>query len=290
MTSEANVALSCGVEQDRKLPTVVIESNRPLFRLDLHLIWEYRELLIFLAWRDLKARYAQTIFGVAWAIMQPLAMMITFTLVFSKFAGLPSDGLPYPLFAYTALVPWAYFSRSFERSAFSVVAESSLVKKTYFPRIIIPISATLAGLLDFAVALLLLFLMMVWYGVPLTWGVLAIPALVGMILVTTLAISLWLAAIFVKYRDIAAATPLLMQVWMFASPIAYPVSLVPQELRLLYGLNPMVGIIEGFRWALLGKESPDFVMMSLSACVVAVVLLGGIICFNRMERTFADVI
>jgi lipopolysaccharide transport system permease protein len=269
---------------------VVIEPSKRLFHLNFRGIWEFRELLLFLAWRDLKTRYAQTAIGFAWAIIQPVAMMLLFTLVFSNFAKLPSDGVPYPLFIYAALLPWGYFSRSLDRSSFSVVAESNLIKKVYFPRIIVPISAMLVGLVDFAIAFMLLLVLMVFYGVMPSWHALFIPLFVLLTMLISLAVSLWLAAFFVRFRDIAAAMPLVTQMWMFASPVVYPVSLVPEKWRMLYSLNPMAGVIEGFRWALLGTAGPDFGAMSLNAMVVLVLLVCGIAHFNRVERTFADVI
>jgi lipopolysaccharide transport system permease protein len=270
--------------------TVIIEPSKRRFFLNLRGIWEYRELLLFLAWRDLKVRYSQTTIGFAWAVIQPVAMMLLFTLVFSNFAKLPSDGVPYPLFAYAALLPWGYFSRSLDRSSFSVVAESGLISKVYFPRIIMPISALLVGLVDFAIAFVLLLVMMVFYGVMPSWQALFIPVFLLLTMLISLALSLWLAALFVRFRDIAAVMPLVTQLWMFASPVVYPVSLVPEKWRLFYHLNPMVGVIEGFRWAFLGTASPDFGAMALSASVVLLLLICGIAYFNRVERTFADVI
>ena len=268
----------------------IIEPSKRWFYLNLRGIWEYRELLLFLAWRDLKVRYAQTTIGFAWAIVQPVAMMLLFTLVFGNFAKLPSDGVPYPLFAYAALLPWGYFSRSLDRSSFSVVAESNLISKVYFPRIIMPISSLLVGLVDFAIAFFLLLAMMAFYGVMPSWAALLTPLFLLLAMLISLAVSLWLAALFVRFRDIAAAMPLLTQLWMFASPVVYPVSLVPEKWRLLYSLNPMVGVVEGFRWALLSTASPDFGAMALSAIVVLVLLVCGVAYFNRVERTFADVI
>jgi lipopolysaccharide transport system permease protein len=253
-------------------------------------LWASRELLLFLAWRDMKARYAQTVIGLAWAIIQPLISMLVFTVVFSYWAKMPSDGLPYPIFAYTALLPWSYFARSFERSGGSLVAEASLIKKVYFPRAIIPISATLVGLIDFFAGFVVLIAMMAWYGITPTVGVLALPLFLFMALASSLAVALWLSAVYVKYRDIGSILPLITQVWMYASPVIYPVSLVPEQWRMLYSLNPMVGVIEGFRWALLGKAMPDVEAMVLSGVAVFVLLLGGLVYFKWMERTFADVI
>lgn len=271
-------------------PTITIQPNNRLFTLGLGPLWDYRELLFFLAWRDLKARYAQTAIGLAWAVIQPLAMMIVFTFVFGRLANLPSDGVPYALFAYAALIPWSYFSKSLDRGGFSVVAESNLITKVYFPRIIVPLSTTLGGLVDFFIAFILLFAMMAWYGAYPRWSILAIPLLTLLLVAISMAVSLWLSALYVKFRDVGAVVPLLTQLWMFASPVVYPVSLVPQQLRWIYNLNPMVGIIEAFRWALLGTPAPDPMVLGQAVVVIGLVLLGGIAYFNRMERTFADVI
>jgi lipopolysaccharide transport system permease protein len=285
--------VNSGVAVKNPLPSAhytVIEPSKRWFYLNLRGIWDYRELLLFLAWRDLKTRYAQTVIGFAWAIIQPLAMMLLFTLVFSNFAKLPSDGAPYPLFAYAALLPWGFFSRSLDKSSFSMVAESNLISKVYFPRIIVPISATLVGLVDFAIAFLLLLVMMALYGIMPSWEVIFIPLFLLLIMATSLAVSLWLAALFVRFRDIAAAMPLVMQMWMFASPVVYPVSLVPEQWRWLYNLNPMAGIIEGFRWAILKTPPPALGGMAVTVGCVLVSLLLGMSYFNRMERKFADVI
>jgi len=272
------------------LHRTVIEPNKRLFYLNLRGIWEYRELLLFLAWRDLKTRYAQTTIGFAWAIIQPVAMMLLFTLVFSNFAKLPSDGVPYPLFVYAALLPWGYFSRSLDKSSFSMVAESNLITKVYFPRIIVPISATLVGMIDFAIAFLLLLVMMAFYGVLPSWEALFVPMFLLLIMLISLAVSLWLAALFVRFRDIAAAMPLVTQIWMFASPVVYPVSMVPEQWQWIYNLNPMAGVIEGFRWALLKTAPPALGGMAVTDVCVVVLLLLGMSYFNRMERQFADVI
>jgi lipopolysaccharide transport system permease protein len=272
------------------LPTVVIESKRSLFQLDLRDVWAYWELLYFLAWRDMKARYAQTAIGVGWAILQPLATMMVFTLVFSMWAKMPSEGLPYPLFVYTALLPWTFLSKSLERSSVSIVSEASLIQKVYFPRLIIPVAAIIGGLIDFVIAFGILLGMMVWYGVMPTARLVALPLFVFMILATSLAVSLWLSAIHVKYRDVAATIPLLTQLWMYASPVVYPVSLVPEQWRTLYALNPMAGVIEGFRWALLGKSSPDVQVLIIGGIVVITILVTGLVYFKSVERNFADLI
>jgi lipopolysaccharide transport system permease protein len=268
----------------------VIEPGKRRFYLNLGGIWEYRELLLFLAWRDLKTRYAQTTIGFAWAIIQPVAMMLLFTLVFSNFAKLPSDGVPYPLFVYAGLLPWGYFSRSLDKSSFSMVAESNLISKVYFPRIIVPISATLVGLVDFAIAFVLLLIMMAFYGVMPSWEALFIPVFLLLTMLTSLAVSLWLAALFVRFRDIAAAMPLVTQIWMFATPVVYPASLIPDQWKWLNNLNPMAGVIEGFRWALLKTPPPGLDTLAVTTVFVSAMLLLGMSYFNRMERKFADVI
>lgn len=267
---------------------VVIEPSRSWFDLKLKAVWDDRELLYFLAWRDLKARYSQTVMGLMWAVLQPLFLMLVFTVIFSKIARLPSDGIPYPLFAYAALVPWTYFSKSLDRSGFSVVAESNLITKIYFPRLIIPFSATLGGLIDFGIAFLLLVAMMVWFGVLPTWKLVVVPFYLVLTIMASLAVSLWLSALFVKYRDIAALMPLLIQVWMFASPVVYPISMIPQEWQWLYNINPMVGVIDGFRWAVVGTPAPDPAVLALNVITIAVFLLLGMAYFNRMATTFAD--
>jgi len=278
------------INQAPLLHRTVIEPNKKLFYLNLRGIWEYRELLLFLAWRDLKARYAQTTIGFAWAIIQPVAMMLLFTLVFSSFAKLPSDGVPYPIFAYAALLPWGYFSRSLDKSSISVVAESNLITKVFFPRIIVPISATFIGLADFAIAFSILLVMMVFYGVMPSWEVLFMPMFLLLAMLTSLAVSLWLAALFVRFRDIAAAMPLVTQLWMFGSPVVYPASLVPEKWKWLYNLNPMAGVIEGFRWTLLKTPPPSLDRIAVTIACVSALLLLGMSYFNRMERKFADVI
>lgn len=270
--------------------TMVIQPGRSLFRLDLGAVWQYRELLYFLIWRDVKVRYKQTMIGGAWTVLQPLLTMILFTILFGNFAKIPSDGLPYPIFTYTALLPWSYFSQAIARSGASLVGNSHLISKVYFPRLIVPLSAALAPLADFAIAFVVLLSMMVWFGLAPTWSALALPVFLLLALITALAVGLWLSALNVRYRDVGHTIPFLTQFWMFASPVVYSVSLVPEKWRLLYSLNPMVGVIEGFRWALLGKESPDFGVMAVSSVVVLAVLLSGMVYFKKVERTFADVV
>lgn len=269
---------------------VAIRPGRGIPRLELGSFWQYRELLFFLVWRDIKIRYKQTVIGAGWAIIQPLMTMVIFTVVFGNFAKIPSDDLPYPIFAYTALVPWTYFSQAISRSANSVVASANLVSKVYFPRLIIPTSAAMAPMVDFGLAFVVLLGMMAYFRIVPTWGIVTLPLLVLVAFVTALGVSLWFSAINVRYRDIRHSLAFLVQFWLFASPVAYPLSLVPERWRLLYSLNPMVGVIEGFRWALLGKAAPDIGPMTISGVVAVVLLFGGAFFFKRMERTFADVI
>jgi len=271
-------------------PSILIQPTRGLFRLDLGAVWQYRELLYFLIWRDVKVRYKQTALGAAWAIFQPLMTMLIFTVIFGNFARIPSDGIPYPIFSYTALLPWTFFAQAITRTGISLVNSAGLISKVYFPRLIVPISAAVAPIVDFAVAFVLLLGMMAWYGIAPSRGVWALPLFLLLAFMTALAAGLWLSPANVRYRDIGYIIPFLIQLWMYASPVVYPVSLVPERWRLLYGLNPMAGVIEGFRWALLAKESPDFRVIMVSAGVVLVFLAGGIVYFKRVERTFADVI
>ena len=270
--------------------TVVIEPKKGLFQLDLKGIWQYRELLYFLVWRDLKVRYKQTVIGIGWAVLQPLISMIIFTLIFGKLAKIPSDGLPYSIFVYSALLPWNYFASALHRCVASVVGDASLISKVYFPRLILPLAGTVSGLADFLVSFLLLLGMMACYGVGLSWSVLMLPMFLLLALSTALAVGLWLSALNVRYRDVGHTIPFLLQVWMYASPIVYPVSMLPEKYRFVYSLNPMAGVIEGFRWALLNKQSPDFWVMGISTAVVLILISGGLIFFRNMERTFADVV
>jgi lipopolysaccharide transport system permease protein len=268
----------------------VIEPSKGLFHLDLAELWLYRELLYFMAWREIKIRYKQTVIGAAWAIVQPLLTMLIFTIVFGQFAKIPSDGLPYALFAYTALLPWEYFSQAISRSGGSLVNDANLIRKVYFPRLIIPLAAVVTPLVDICLSFTILLGMMAWFGFAPTLGVLMLPLFLLLAVVTALSVTLWLAPLNVRFRDVRYAIPFLIQVWMYASPIAYPVSLIPEQWRLVYSLNPLVGVIEGFRWALLGNESPDFTAIAVSTIAVLMFLSGGLIYFKRMEQTFADVI
>jgi len=273
-----------------EVPPVLIQPHSGWLSFDLAALYRYRELLYFLTWRDVIVRYKQAAVGVAWAVLQPLLTMVVFTVIFGRFAKMPSDNLPYPIFAFTALLPWNYFAQAIGRSGTSLVSNANLVSKVYFPRLVIPISGAIAPLVDFVISFVILLGMMVWYGIAPTWGVLALPLFTLLAVVTAVAASLYLAALNVKYRDVGHAIPFLVQFWMYASPVVYSVSIIPEKWRLLYSLNPMVGVIEGFRWALLGKEQPDFAVMAMSTVVVAILLVGGLVYFKRTERVFADII
>lgn len=271
-------------------PTVVIQPSKAWFRLDLAAIWHHRELLYFLVWRDVKVRYKQTLVGASWAILNPLFTVIVFTVVFGNFAKIPSDGLPYPVFAFAALLPWTYFAEALRRSSASLVGNAHLITKVYFPRLIIPLSAAVTPAVDFWLSFLALLGLMAWFGITPGWAILALPVFMLLTALIALTLGLWLSPLNVRYRDVAYTIPFLSQLWMYASPVVYPLSLVPERWRPLYSLNPMVGVVEGFRWALLGKTSPDFMAMAMSGAAVTALLLGGILYFNRMERTFADVV
>jgi|SRR5215472_2855976 len=271
-------------------PTVVIQAQRGVGHLDLAALWEYRELLYFLVWRDLKVRYKQTLIGAGWAIFQPVMTMVIFTVVFGNLAKIPSDGLPYAVFAYAALLPWTYFSQALTGSGLCLVNSAHLITKVYFPRLIMLLAAVITPAVDFLLSFVLVLGLVAWFGIAPTWGLLALPLFFLLAMGTALAVGLWLSPLNVRYRDVGYTIPFLTQFWLFASPVAYPVSLVPESWRLLYSLNPMVGVIEGFRWALLGKENPNFMVMLVSTAVILVLLVGGIIFFKQMERTFADVI
>jgi lipopolysaccharide transport system permease protein len=257
---------------------------------DLGELWQYRELLYFLIWRDIKVRYKQTALGASWAVIQPFFMMVVFSLFFGRLAGIPSDGVPYPIFAFAALVPWTFFANGLQKASTSLVASQELIKKIYFPRIAIPIAAVVSGIVDLAVAFVVLLGMMFFMGVPVTTSIIILPFLVLLALMTALGASLWLSALNVRYRDVGLAIGFLIQFWLFATPIAYPSSLLDAPWRTLYAVNPMVGVVEGFRWALLGVDTAPGPMILVSAAVALVILLGGAIYFRRMERTFADIV
>lgn len=273
-----------------ELPVTRIRPSRGRVSLNLRELWDYRELLWFLVWRDVKVRYKQTVLGAGWAILQPIATMVVCSLFFGRLAGMPSDGLPYPVFSFAALVPWTFFSQGLSQSANSLVGSHNLITKVYFPRLAIPISTVLAGLVDFALAFAVLLVMMLAYGIVPGPEVVALAPLLLLAFVTSLGAGLWLSALNVQYRDVRYIVPFLTQLWLFLTPIAYPSSLLGEPWRTVYGLNPMAGVVEGFRWALLGTAEPPGPMLAASVLAALALLAGGALYFRRTERTFADVI
>ncbi len=277
-------------QSEIEVPTLLIRPQSGWTAAGLKELWEYRELLYFLTWRDIKVRYKQTVLGAAWAIIQPFFMMVVFSLFFGYLARLPSDGVPYPIFAYCALLPWQLFAHALTESSNSLVANERLITKVYFPRLVVPISAVLGGLLDFAIAFVILLLMMAYYGVRPTWAIVTLPAFLLLAMLTALGVGLWLSALNVKYRDVRYTITFLIQFWLFATPVAYSSSIVPARWRAVYGLNPMAGVVEGFRWALLGKSTGPGALLAVSVAVVILILIGGLYYFRRMEAEFADVV
>ncbi len=259
--------------------------------LNLRDLWQYRELIYFLTWRDLKVRYKQTLLGASWAILKPFLTMVVFSIFFGGLARVPSDGVPYPIFAYTALLPWELFNNALQVASRSLVGNAHMITKVYFPRIILPLSSTLSGIVDFGIAFVILIGMMAYYGFAPTPTVWTLPLFLLLALVTALGVGLWLSALNVLYRDIGYITPFLTQFWLFITPIAYPASLVPEQWRLLYAVNPMTGVVEGFRWALLGtQQSAPLGMLAISVAISLLVLVSGLFYFRRMERFFADMV
>jgi lipopolysaccharide transport system permease protein len=269
---------------------VVIRPTSGALPVRLREVWEYRELLFFFVWRDVKVRYKQTVLGAAWAILQPLFTMVVFSIFFGRLANIPSDGIPYPVFSYTALLPWTYFANSLAACSDSLVGAQNLITRAYFPRLLLPLSSVIGGLIDLGIAFVVLIGMIVAYGIAITWSVVLLPLFVILALGTALGVGMFMAALNVRYRDVRFVLPFITQLWLFATPVAYPISLVPVEWRWLYGLNPMVGVVEGFRWALTGTSSPSVVAIVSSTVVVVASLLIGSVYFSRAERTFADVV
>ena len=269
---------------------VTIEPPRAALQIGLAELWKHRELLYFLTWRDIKVRYKQTALGVAWAVLQPLATMAVFSLFFGRLARMPSEGVPYPLFVFAALVPWTFFANGLTQGANSVVLNQNLVTKIYFPRLAIPIATVLAGAVDFVLSFVLLVALMIYYGVPLSPRMLWVVPFSLLALTTALGVAFWLAALNVKYRDVRYTVPFLVQLWLFATPIAYPSTLLGEPWRTVYGVNPMSGVVEGFRWALLGTGAGPGGMVPVSAVAALLLMLSGAVYFRRMERTFADVV
>lgn len=269
---------------------VDIRSNAGLVTLQLRELWRFRELLYFLTLRDLKVRYKQTAIGVAWALIQPVLAVAIFTVIFGHFAKMPSGHVPYPIFAFTAVLPWTYFAEAVRRSSTGLVSDSELIRKVFFPRLIVPLASVVSPLVDFAVGFLVLMALFAWYGVVPTPHIILLPVFLLVAATLALSIGLWLGPLGVRFRDVTHALPFLIQVWLYASPVAYPITIVPERWRLLYSLNPMVGVIEGFRWVLLGAEHPDLRAIAISCLFIMASLIGGLIYFRKMERSFADII
>ena len=278
-----------GLERSQS-SVLVIKPTYGWVSLGLHSVWEHRELLYFLTWRDIKVRYKQTVLGITWAVLQPFLLMVVFSVFFGRLAKVPSDGFPYPLFTFCGLLPWQLFAHALTESSNSLVANERLITKVYFPRLVIPLSAVLTGLVDFIFAFLVLLGMMIHYGVMATSVLWTLPLFILLAVATALGVGLWLSALNVQYRDVRYTIPLITQCWLFLSPVAYPSSIVPEPWRLLYGVNPMAGVVEGFRWALLGKADPPGTMLAVSVMVTVLLLISGLFYFRRMEKTFADVV
>jgi lipopolysaccharide transport system permease protein len=275
------------------------DSHRPLIRrqarpgwvaINFKELWQYRELLVFFAIRDIKVRYKQTLLGAAWAILQPAMTMVVFSIFFGRLAGVPSDGIPYPVFSFCALLPWQLFAFALTQSSNSLVQDAQVLTKVYFPRLIIPFASVIAGLVDFAIAFLVMVGMMLYYDIVPGLAMVTLPVFILLALAAALAVGLWLSALNVKYRDVRYTIPFLAQFWLFVTPVAYSSSLVPSKWQTLYGINPMVGVVEGFRWALLGKSSPPGAMLIVSVSATGILLLGGLFYFRRMEKSFADIV
>ena len=284
---EGAVGVDAGGEP---IPVIRIEPSRGWRILNLRDIWEYRELLYFLVWRDVKVRYKQTVIGVGWAVIQPFFMMVVFSLFFGKLAKISSEGLPYPVFYYSALLPWMYFAGSLQNATNVMVQNQNVITKVYFPRLILPIASVLSGLVDFAIAFTILLGMMLYYGIMPTPAIFLLPFFLLLAIATALGAGLWFSALNAIYRDVRYAVPFLIQFWMFASPVVYPSNMVPERWRWLFGLNPMAGVIEGFRWALTGSGQPPGLLTAASAVAVSIMFVGGLFYFRKMEGIIADVV
>jgi len=269
---------------------ILIKPTTGWASLQLKELWEYRDLLYFLMWRDIKVRYKQTALGAAWAIIQPFFTMVVFSVFFGKLAKMPSDGVPYPVFCFAALVPWTLFSNGLSQSSNSLVGSAHLITKVYFPRLVIPIASVFSGTLDFSISFAVLLGMMAVYGMFPTGGALWLLPLLLLVFVTSLGVGMWFSALNVQFRDVRYVVPFLTQVWLFATPIAYPSSLLSEPWRTIYGLNPMAGVVEGFRWALLGTDTAPGAMVIVSSLAALAILIGGVFYFKRMERNFADIV
>jgi len=272
------------------IPVIRIEPSKGWVSLKLRELWDYRELLYFLTWRDVKVRYKQTVLGAAWAIIQPFFTMVVFSIFFGRLAKIPSDGIPYPIFSYAALVPWTFFAQGLTQASNSLVSHANLIKKVYFPRLAMPIARLLAGTVDFVLAFIVLLIMMLVYGILPTLNALWLPLFLLLALITSLGTALWLSAMNVQFRDVGYTVPFIAQFWMFITPIAYPSSLLSEPWKTLYGINPMAGVVEGFRWALLGTDTPPGPIIVVSSLAALALLVSGAFYFRRMEKTFADVV
>lgn len=284
------IARSDPSDQQRRSESVLIEPRRRLGLSDLREVWEYRELLYFLTWRDVKVRYTQAVLGIIWAAIQPLSTMVVFSIFFGGLADVPSQGLPYPLFAFAGLVPWAFFQYGITQAANSVVNNSNLITKVYFPRLLIPLSSIAAGFVDFVVAFSILLVMMPFYGFLPTVNALFVPLLIVLVFAVAFGVGIWLAGINVFFRDVRHTTTFIVQVWLFVTPIAYPTGLLERNWQIVYALNPMVGVVEGFRWALLGVGDPPSMLIVISAGVAIGLMTSGVWFFRKVEGTFADVV
>lgn len=284
-SSASNLATSKNEPQ-----VVLIKPSKAWVSLNLRSLWEYRELLYFLTWRDIKVRYKQTVLGAAWAILQPFLTMLIFSVFFGRLVKVPSDGIPYPLFAFTALVPWTFFANGLNQSSNSLISSANLLKKVYFPRLAIPVATVLAGVVDFVLAFVVLLLLMTYYRVAPTINIIWTPLFLALAFVTALGVGLWMSALNVKYRDVRYVVPFLVQIWLFTTPVAYPSSLLSEPWRTIYGLNPMVGVVEGFRWALLGANTAPGPMVLASSVAAVLILISGAFYFRHMEKIFADVV
>ena len=270
--------------------TIIIRPGHGWAALNLKDLWIYRELIYFMTWRDLKVRYKQTLLGASWAILQPFLTMVVFSIFFGELAKVPSDNVPYPIFSYTALLPWTLFSKALQDASKSLVSSSHMITKIYFPRIILPLASILAGVVDFIIAFLVLLGMMWYYQIVPNINIWTLPLFVLLALTTAIGVGLWLSALNVLYRDINYATHFITQFWLFITPIAYPASMVPEQWKLVYALNPMAGVVEGFRWALLGSSNPPGLTLLVSISVALLLLISGLFYFKRMERLFADMV
>jgi len=288
MTSDSEFMIRSS--QDRTLNVLRIVPSKGWTPLKLHELWEYRELIYFLVWRDIKVRYKQTALGATWAIIQPLFTMMAFSLFFGRLAKVPSDNIPYPIFSFAALVPWTFFAHGLTQSSESLVGSANLITKVYFPRLIVPLASVLSGIVDFILAFIVLLIMMLYYGMLPTLNVFWLPLLLLLALFTSLGVGLWLSALNVEYRDVRYVVPFITQFWLFVTPIAYSSSLLGEPWHTLYALNPMVGVVEGFRWALLRSDTAPGRMIAVSSAAALIVLGTGAFYFRRMEKTFADIV